>query len=217
MTPYLSPATTASSVPLQPQAFHYSFKMPCDALVRVIYHDHIAICYNPTEGDLARLGLRLLDELDQANNRPGAYNEYIHLLQNMEVVNPSTRPTIEQKNQLVPYTHIRLDHPADPVSWSALLYGTRGGFDAMLRAGISCENIMTAANIYTIDLFSRTIHAVNYSAGGQQTYRADETNIARAAWQHNRFWLPIQDDNQIPNSNHEVNPDNSNQERDYQI
>jgi hypothetical protein len=185
--------------------------MPCDALVQVKYQDHLAICYNPTEGDLARLGMKLLDELDQANNRPGAYDEYIHLLQNMVVVNNEIRPTIEQKNQLLPYTHIRLDHPNDPVSWSALLYGTRGGFDSMLRAGIWYDTRrlpIDAANIYTIDLFSRTIHAVNYSAGGQQIYRADETNRAREAWQHNRFWLPE------PRAAEEPNPDNVNQPND---
>ena len=182
--------------------------MPCDAIVRVIYKEHIATCYNPTEGDLARLGIKLLNELDEANSRPGAYDEYIHLLKNMEVVNTEMNPTVEQKNQLLPYTHIRLDQP---ISWSALLYGTRGGFDAMLRAGIWCDNMifpMHVANVYTIDLFSRTIHALNYSAGGQQTYRTDETNIARQAWQHNRFWLPdapaaeavepTADDNRIP-------------------
>ena len=196
--------------------------MPSDAIIRVIYKEHIATCYNPKEGDLARLGMKLLEELDQANNRPGAYDEYIHLLQNMEVVNNETCPTIEQKNQLLPYTHIRLDHPNDPVSWSALLYGTRGGFDAMLRAGIWYDTMripMDAANVYTIDLFSRTIHALNYSAGGQQIYRADETNRAREAWQHNRFWLPDrpEDDNRIPTLSNEPTQENINLPSDHQV
>lgn len=163
--------------------------MPCDAIVRVIYKQYSASCYNPTEGDMARLGIKLLEELDQANNRPGAYEEYIHLLQNIEVVSHETAPSISQKNQLLPYTHLRVEYLNDPVNWSALLYGTRGGLDAMLRAGIYVDSTQNAANIYTIDLYTRTIIVVNYSAGGQQSYRTDETNIPREAWQHNRFFL----------------------------
>ncbi len=168
------------------------------ALVRVIYKNHVATCYNPTDGDVSRLGIALLDELDQANNRIGGWNEYINLLKKMEVVTKNQIPTPEQKQCLLPYTHIRLDVPDSANSWTSLLYGTRGGFDAMLRAGIYCDNMLfctSVGTVYTIDLFSRTIHVMCSSIGSQQTYRADETMEPRLAWSTNMLWLP--------DSNHE--------------
>ena len=183
--------------------------------------------------------MKLLEELDQANNHPGAYNEYIHLLQNMEVVSPEIRPTLEQKNQLLPYTHIRLDLPCDGDRWSALLYGTRGGFDAMLRAGIWCDNMisrvatqhslmayahMNVSYVYTIDLFSRTIHVMSYADGAQQLCRTDETNMVREGWERNCFWPLEQDENRIVNDDanniipdNEPNPDNIIPREEHQI
>ncbi len=168
------------------------------ALVRVIYKNHVATCYNPTDGDVSRLGISLLNELDQANNRIGGWNEYINLLKKMEVVIKNQIPTEEQKLRLMPYTHIRLDQPDSANSWSSLLYGTRGGFDAMLRAGIYCDNMLfctSVGTVYTIDLFSRTINVMCASMGSQQTYRADETMEPRLAWSTNMLWLPDADSN----------------------
>lgn len=194
--------------------------MPYDAIVRVIYKEHVATCYNPEDGDLARLGLKLLEELDQAHSRPESFNEYINLLQNIKVVNKNIRPTDEQKEQLLPYTHIRLDRPGDGDSWSALLYGTRGGFDAMLRAGIWLDNMifpMNVSYVYTIDLYSRTIHVMSYPDSSQQTYRTDETNMIREGWERNCFWSPVVDENRIVDDDAnniipdgEPNPDNIN-------
>lgn len=205
--------------------------MPSDAIVRVIYKDYVATCYNPEDGDLSNLGMKLLVELDDANARPGAYNDYINLLMKMEVVNNDIKPTLEQKQQLLPYTHIRLDRPGDGDRWAALLYGTRGGFDAMLRAGICCDNAISCvstqhslmadpqsgttispknvANVYTIDLFSRTIHVMSYAGGGQQTYRTDETNMYREAWERNCLWLPELAENRIVDDANNIIPDNN--------
>lgn len=160
------------------------------AIVRVVYKNHVATCYNPTDGEISRLGLSLLDELDQANNRIGGWYEYIHLLKNMQAVTKNQIPTEEQKQQLLPYTHIPLDVPDSANSWSSLLYGTRGGFDAMLRAGICCDISGKTDTVYTIDLFSRTIQVLCYSEDNEQTYRADETTEPRLAWSTNMLWLP---------------------------
>ncbi len=162
------------------------------AIVRVIYKNHVATCYNPTDGEISRLGIALLEELDRANNRIGGWYEYIHLLKNMTEVTKNQKPTDEQKQQLMPYTHIRLDEPDSANSWSSLLYGTRGGFDAILRAGICCDISAKTDIVYTIDLFSRTIHVLCAENGSQVTYRAEETTEPRLAWSTNMLWFPEQ-------------------------
>ena len=167
-----------------------------NAIVRVIYKEHSASCYHPTHGSLSQLGCSLIEEIHHF--RSNIISEYIHLLKNMEVVSKNSTPTEEQKQHLLPYTHINLEQLDSHNSWSSLLYGTRESLDAMLRAGIYCDTNITPENLgteYTIDLLSRTIHVM--ASSKQQTYRFEDTadSKMRQAWEHDLLWLP--DDTQV--------------------
>lgn len=165
-----------------------------NALVRVIYKGYSATCYHPTNGSLAQLGRRLVDELEEIHHfRSNMFNEYIHLLKNMEVVSKNSTPTEEQKTRLLPYTHINLEQPNAQDSWLSLLYGTRESLDSMLRAGIYCDTSLSPQNlgtVYTIDLFSKTINVLRYAEGDQQTYRFEDASVTHRAWEHNQLWVP---------------------------
>jgi len=165
-----------------------------NAIVRVIYKEHTASCYHPNNGSLSQLGRILIDELEEIHHfRSNMISEYIHLLKNMEVVSKNSKPTEEQKQRLLPYTHINLEQLDSHNSWSSLLYGTRESLDAMLRAGIYCDTNISPENlgtVYTIDLFSRTIHVLSYADGCQQTYRFEDASVVRRAWEHDLLWLP---------------------------
>jgi hypothetical protein len=167
-----------------------------NALVRVIYKEHSASCYHSTNGSLSQLGRRLIEEIHHF--RSNMFNEYIHLLKNMEVVSKNSIPTEEQKQRLLPYTHINLAILNSQNSWASLLYGTRESLDAMLRAGIYCDTNISPENlgtVYTIDLLSRTIHVLSYSDGSQQTYRFEDAPVTRRAFERDLLWLP--DDTQV--------------------